>query len=91
MITLRFAGILAAALLAFGCGHQQATTASQDVRNAAAVDLDCDPSEIKLDEARPRQTIASGCGKEQIYRYRCYGSKSDKKDCKWVPMDDPGN
>jgi hypothetical protein len=90
MIGLRFAGIVGAALLASGCGHQ-ATTASQDVRSAAAVDLDCDPSEIKLDERRPQQTIASGCGKEQIYRYKCFGAKSDKKDCKWVPIADPGN
>ena len=90
MLGSRFAAIVAAALLTWGCGGHE-SAASRDVRNAAAVDLDCDPSTIKLDERRPRQTIASGCDKEQIYRYKCFGSKSDKKDCKWVPIEDPGN
>lgn len=80
--------VLVALPLAIGCAE---SAANQEVRTAAAVDLDCDPSQIKLDEARPRQTVASGCGKEQIYRYKCFNAKSDRKDCKWVPIADPGN
>ena len=74
-----------------GCAE---STASREVRTAAAVDLDCDPSEIKLDEARPRQTIATGCGRKQIYRYRCTTPEEgdrDRKECAWVPIADPGN
>ena len=89
MNRLRLAGILGASILALACGHESA--ASKDVRNAAAVDLECDPGDIKLDERRPQQTIASGCGKEQIYVYKCFGATSDKKTCKWVPVADPGN
>jgi len=85
----RLLPLLPVLLIALGCGHESA--ASKDVRSAAAVDLDCDPSEIKLDERRPQQTVATGCGKQQIYVYKCFGAKTDKKDCKWVPVADPGN
>ena len=84
----QFIFVLVALPLVVACAE---SAASQEVRTAAAVDLDCDPSEIELNEARPRQTIASGCGKEQFYRYKCFGAKSDKKDCKWVPIANPGN
>ena len=89
-MSLRLTLLLVVVSLA-GCAE---SAASHEVRTAAAVDLDCDPSEIKLDEARPRQTIATGCGRKQIYRYRCTTPKEgdrDRKECAWVPMADPGN
>lgn len=81
--------ICMALCLACACAGESAER--REVRSAASVDLDCDPSDIKLDDTRPRLTVASGCGKQQMYRYKCFGSTTDKKDCKWVPMEDPGN
>ncbi len=56
--------------------------------------MDCDPSELTLDERRPRKTHVSGCGQEQIYRYKCTTpdeGNRDKKECGWARMPDPGN
>ena len=88
---MRMGFAAAALLLTFGCAESAAST---DVRTAAAVDLECDESEIKLDERRPRQTVATGCGREQIYRYKCTSAPEgdrDRKECEWVPIADPGN
>ncbi len=76
-------------IVAFGCGHESA--AAQQVRNAASVDLECDPSSIELDESKPMQLRASGCGRALTYMYECNATAGGGKDCRWKPVRDDSN
>ncbi|MBW1904490.1 MAG: hypothetical protein JRD92_10635 [Deltaproteobacteria bacterium] len=76
-------------LLAVGCGHESAAT--QQVRSAAAVDLDCDASMIEFvgDEAMVKRV--SGCGRTLTYMSKCNPTAGGGQDCRWKPVRDDSN
>lgn len=79
-----------AAILVFalGCGHESAAT--QQVRTAASIDLDCDESVIELDETKPMETRATGCGRSLSYMYKCTATAGGQS-CRWTPVRDESN
>ncbi|KPK17773.1 MAG: hypothetical protein AMJ62_00535 [Myxococcales bacterium SG8_38] len=81
--------IAAATLLVLGCGHESAAT--QQIRTAAAVDLDCDESVIELADDGPMVKRASGCGRTLTYMYRCNPTAGGGQDCRWRPVRDDRN
>ena len=76
-------------LIAAGCGHESAAT--QQVRSAAAVDLDCDASMIEFvgDEAMVKRV--SGCGRTLTYMSKCNPTEGGGQDCRWKPVRDDAN
>lgn len=81
--------IATAMLLVLGCGHESAAT--QQIRSAAAVDLDCDESMIELVDDDPMVKRASGCGRTLTYMYRCNPTAGGGQDCRWRPVRDDRN
>jgi hypothetical protein len=79
------AGLLA---LLLACGRESAAT--QQIRSAAAVDLDCDESQIELVYDEPMVKRASGCGRTLTYMYKC-GTSNGRQQCRWKPVRDPLN
>lgn len=77
-----------AALLG-GCGHESAAT--QQIRSAAAVDLDCDESMIEFVDDEPLVKRVSGCGRTLTYMYKCKSTAGGGQDCRWKPVRDEGN
>lgn len=73
-------------LLLGGCGHENAAT--QQVRSAAAVDLDCEESMIEFVEDEPMQKRVSGCGRQMTYMYKCNPAAGGGQDCRWKPVRD---
>ena len=72
------------------CGHESA--ALQEVRSAAAADLNCDPSVIELVDDSPMEKRVSGCGRELTYMYKCNPASGGGQSCRWKPVpvkDDP--
>ncbi len=82
-------GAVAIAWLALGCGHESAAT--QQVRSAAAVDLQCDASMIEFIDDSPRKKRVSGCGRTLNYMYKCNPSEGGGQDCRWKPVRDETN
>lgn len=82
-------GVVAIAWLAFGCGHESAAT--QQVRSAAAVDLECDASMIELVDDSPTKKRVSGCGRTLNYMYKCNPAAGGGQDCRWKPVRDETN
>jgi hypothetical protein len=78
-----------ALLSSFGCGHESAAT--QQVRSAASVDLECEASAIELDENKPMQVRATGCGRALTYMYQCSVTAGGGSDCRWKPVRDDSN
>lgn len=76
-------------VLLWGCGHESAAT--QQVRNAASIDLECEPSMIELSEDGPMVRRASGCGRTLTYMYQCNASPGGGQDCRWKPVRDDTN
>lgn len=76
-------------VLVWGCGHESAAT--QQVRSAASVDLECEPSMIELSEDGPMVLRASGCGRTLSYMYKCNPSGGGGQDCRWKPVRDDSN
>ncbi len=81
------ATVLLALLL--GCGRESAAT--QQIRSAAAVDLDCDASLIELVSDQPMMKRASGCGRTLTYMYKCNPTTGGGQDCRWKPVRDEHN
>ncbi len=76
--------VFAAAALLFtvwGCGHQSA--AEQQVRSAAAVDLDCEESVIEIIDNQPMLKRVSGCGKTLSYMNKCNPAAGGGQSCRW--------
>jgi len=71
-------------LLGFGCGHESAAT--QQIRNAASVDLECDASAIEFIEDEPMEKRVTGCGRTLTYMYKCNAAPGGGKDCRWKPV-----
>jgi hypothetical protein len=88
---MRSKAIQVAAIMALvvGCGHESAAT--QQIRSAAAVDLDCDASMIEfVDDAAMRKRVR-GCGQTLTYMYKCNSTTGGGKDCRWKPVRDDSN
>jgi hypothetical protein len=71
------------------CGHESAAT--QQIRNAASVDLDCDAQQIEFVDDTPMEKRVSGCGKTLTYMYRCTPTSGGGQDCRWRPVRDDSN
>ncbi len=83
---IRVAAIM---VLSLGCGHEPA--AMQQVRGAAAVDLDCDESMIEFVDDEPMVKRVSGCGRTLTYMYKCNAAAGGGQDCRWKPVRDDSN
>jgi hypothetical protein len=76
-------------LLVPGCGHESAAT--QQVRSAAAVDLDCDASMIEFVDDEAMVKRVSGCGRTLTYMSKCNPTAGGGQDCRWKPVRDDAN
>lgn len=81
-----FAAILA---LVWGCGHESAAT--QQIRSAASVDLECDASMIEFVDDEPMRKRVSGCGRTLTYMYKCNAMVDGGESCRWRPVRDDSN
>lgn len=79
----------ASCVLAVGCGHESA--AIQQVRRAASVDLECDPSMIEIAKDEPMVKQVTGCGRTLTYMYRCNATAGGGQDCRWRPVRNDAN
>jgi len=76
-------------LLDLGCGHESAAT--QQVRSAAAVDLDCDASMIEFVDDEALVKRVSGCGRTLTYMSKCNATAGGGRACSWKPVRDDSN
>ena len=76
--------VAAIMVLGLGCGHESAAT--QQVRSAAAVDLECEESQIEFVEDAPMEKRVSGCGRTLTYMYKCNPASGGGQDCRWKPV-----
>ncbi|MDH4282088.1 MAG: hypothetical protein OEV36_05515 [Myxococcales bacterium] len=83
---VRVAAIL---VLSLGCGHESAAT--QEIRNAASIDLDCEASSIEFVEDKPMQKRVSGCGRTLTYMSKCNATAGGGQACSWKPVRDASN
>ncbi len=81
--------VAAIVALVSGCGHESAAT--QQIRSAAAVDLDCHASMIEFVDDAAMQKRVSGCGRTLTYMYKCKSTTGGGKDCRWKPVPDESN
>jgi hypothetical protein len=86
---VQVAAITVLSLLGLGCGHESAAT--QQVRSAAAVDLDCDASMIEFVDEQPMVKRVSGCGRTLTYMSKCNPTSGGGQDCRWKPVRDDSN
>ena len=87
-VTARSFQLLLVACMA-ACGHESAAT--QQIRSAASVDLECEASQIELIDDSPMKKRASGCGKTLTYMYKCKPTSGGGQDCRWKPVRDDAN
>lgn len=85
----KFVLVAAIMALSLGCGHESAAT--QQIRSAAAVDLDCDESMIEFVDDAPMQKRVSGCGRTLTYMNRCNPIAGGGQSCSWKPVRDDSN
>jgi hypothetical protein len=71
-------------LIGVGCGHESAAT--QQVRSAAAVDLDCDASMIEFVDDEAMVKRVSGCGRTLTYMSKCNATAGGGQACSWKPV-----
>ncbi len=76
-------------MLAWGCGHESAAT--QQVRSAAELDLECDASVIEFVEDAPMEKRVTGCGRTLTYMYRCSPTAGGGQECRWKPVRNDAN
>lgn len=81
--------VAAIAALGWGCGHESAAT--QQVRSAASVDLECDASMIELVDDEPMAKRVTGCGRTLTYMYQCNTEVGGGQSCRWRPVRDDSN
>lgn len=81
--------VAAIMVVSLGCGHESAAT--QQVRSAAAVDLDCDASMIEFVDDSSMKKRVSGCGRTLTYMYKCNPTAGGGQDCRWKPVRDGSN
>jgi len=76
--------IAAIAALVWGCGHESAAT--QQIRSAASVDLECDASMIEFVDDQPMEKRVTGCGRTLTYMYKCNVANGGGQSCRWKPV-----
>lgn len=76
--------VVAVLVLGLGCGHEPAAT--QEVRSAASVDLDCDPSMIEFVDDKPMEKRVTGCGRTLTYMHKCNATAGGGTQCHWRPV-----
>lgn len=76
--------VVAFLVLGLGCGHEPAAT--QEVRSAASVDLDCDPSVIEFVDDKPMEKRVTGCGRTLTYMHKCNATAGGGTECRWRPV-----
>jgi hypothetical protein len=81
--------VAAMAALGLGCGHESAAT--QQIRSAASVDLECDESMIEFIDDSPMQKRVTGCGRTLTYMYQCNAEAGGGSSCRWKPVRDDSN
>jgi hypothetical protein len=81
--------VAAIMLLGLGCGHESAAT--QQVRSAAAVDLDCDVSMIEFVDDEAMVKRVTGCGRTLTYMSKCNATAGGGQDCRWKAVRDDSN
>ena len=81
--------VAAIMVLSMGCGHESAAT--QQVRSAAAVDLDCDASMIEFVDDQAMVKRVSGCGRTLTYMSKCNATSGSGQTCSWKPVRDDSN
>ena len=75
--------------LSMGCGHESA--AMQQIRSAAAADLDCDASMIEFIDQKPMSMRVSGCGRTLTYMSKCNATAGGGQSCEWKAVRDDSN
>ena len=85
----RFVYVAAIAALGLGCGHESAAT--QQIRSAASVDLECDASMIEFVDDEPMRKRVTGCGRTLTYMYKCNAAAGGGQSCRWKPVRDDSN
>lgn len=75
-----------ATVMLFGvaCGHESAAT--QQIRNAASADLDCDPTLIEFVHDKPLEKRVTGCGRTLTYMHQCNATAGGGTECSWRPV-----
>jgi hypothetical protein len=81
--------LLAIVALLLGCGHESAAT--QQVRSAAAVDLECEAGSIEFVGDEPMEKRVTGCGRTLTYMYKCNAEPGGGQSCRWKPVRDDSN
>ena len=81
--------VAAIAALGWGCGHESAAT--QQIRSAASVDLECDASMIEFVDDEPMTKRVTGCGRTLTYMYKCNAEPGGGESCRWKPVRDDSN
>jgi hypothetical protein len=81
--------VAAIAALGLGCGHESAAT--QQIRSAASVDLECDASMIEFVDDEPMRKRVTGCGRTLTYMYKCNAATGGGQSCRWKPVRDDRN
>lgn len=81
--------LLVLSALALGCGHEPAAT--QQVRSAASVDLNCEASMIEFVDDEPTVKRVSGCGRTLTYMSKCNATAGGGQDCRWKAVRDDSN
>jgi hypothetical protein len=81
--------VAAIAAFGWGCGHESAAT--QQIRSAASVDLECDASMIEFIDDSPMQKRVTGCGRTLTYMYQCNAEAGGGSSCRWKPVRDDSN
>ena len=76
--------VAAIMVLCVGCGHESAAT--QQIRSAAAVDLQCDESVIEFVEDKPMEKRVTGCGRTLTYMNQCVPTAGGGQNCEWRPV-----
>ncbi len=81
--------VAAIAALGCGCGHESAAT--QQIRSAASVDLECDASMIQFVDDSPMEKRVTGCGRTLTYMYKCNPASGGGQSCRWKPVRNDSN
>ena len=76
-------------VLGMGCGHESAAT--QQIRSAAEVDLECDASVIEFVKDDPMEKQVRGCGRTLTYMYECNPTVGGGQECRWKPVRNDAN
>ncbi len=81
---VQVAAIMVFCLLGLGCGHESAAT--QQVRSAAAIDLDCEASMLEFVGDEPMAKRVSGCGRTLTYMSKCNPTAGGGQAVRFVPL-----